>query len=428
MRLLPVVVILLLVAPTVASADWGPPRTLSSAGGETIVAGLAAAADRPAVLLETRVRDGWSLRLRTTGASGRLGAPVQVAATKSSVDGAGLFAGSRSDLVAGWLEIVNGSRRPVVATGPRLADRQVLAPGPRSTQVMRMAANRRGDAVVAFWRYAGTVVQSIYAAYRPARGRFGAPQQLATGRVSNPAVAVDQAGAAAVAWTDDRAGVQVAERRAGASAFGAAVAVSDPRRPTTEPGVAIEGGRVVAAWIVGGVGEPRTVLASDRPTATAPFEAPAAVSAPTKLPHALYPHVSLVDGQALVAWVQGLPHTVTQDRAALVLRSGDGVWRPPVVSSVRAPSHVASVSLLARTPGRPPILAMAVSRAFRYRLLTATLRADGTLGPSRPLATGGPAGFTPWLAQGARHAWLATERLLGTGRHMQIQALLFRSS
>jgi hypothetical protein len=428
MRLVSVSLILLLVSAAVARADWGAPQTLSSAGAETIVAGLAAAADRPALLLETRVRDGWSLRLRTTGASGRLGAPIEVAATKSSVEGAGLFAGSGSDLVAGWLEIVKGSRRPVVATGPRLADRQVLAPGPRSTQVMRMAANRRGDAVVTFWRYAGTVVQSIHAAYRLAGGRFGAAQLLATGRVSNPAVAIDQAGSAAVAWTDDRAGVQVAERRAGASAFGPAVAVSDPRVPTTEPGVAIEGGRVVAAWIVGGVGQPRTVLASERPTVTAPFEAPAAVSAPTKVPHALHPQVSLVDGQALVAWVQGLPHTVTQDRAALALRSGDGAWRPPVVRSVRAPAHVALVSLLARAPGRPPIVAMTFSRAFRYRLLTASLRADGTLGPSRPLATGGPAGYTPWLAQGAHHAWLATERVLGTGRHTHIQALLFRSS
>jgi hypothetical protein len=427
-RLLPAILILLLAAPTVARADWGPARPLSPADGNSYVAGLAVdGRERPAVLLETRRSRGWSLGLRRTDRSGRLGAPVQVAATRNGVEGAGLFAGRGSDLVAGWLEIVNGSRRPVVATGPRLADRQVLAPGPRSTQFMRMAADRRGDAVVAFWRY-DAQVYSIYASYRPAGGGFEAPQLLATGNVSNPVVAIDQHGAAAVAWTD-RAGAHVAARSAGAGAFDPAVTVPGGRRPASEPGVAIEGGRVVVSWIVGAISGPRIVLAAERPSATAPFAAPAAVSADNvRIPHWINPRVSLVGGQALVAWVQGVPHTSTHDRAALAIRTGGGAWQPPILRSVRAPAHVSAVNLLARAPGRPPIVAMTVSRAFRYRLLTASLRADGTLGPSRPLATGGPAGYTPWLAQGAHHAWLATERTLGTGRHMHLQALLFRSS
>ena len=83
------------------------------------------------------------------------------------------------------MEIINGSRRPVVATGPALADRQVLAPGPRSTQYMALAADARGDAVAAFWRYAGTRY-AVCASYRRAGGRFSAARMLLAGEVVQP--------------------------------------------------------------------------------------------------------------------------------------------------------------------------------------------------------------------------------------------------
>jgi hypothetical protein len=127
--------------------------------------------DRPAVLLsDYRLRRA-RLTLRRTDKLGRPGRSVTVARSINSIGGEGLFAGRGGDLVAGWLEIVNGSRRPVVATGPRLADRQMLAPGPRSTQFMDIVANRRGDAVVAFWRYApATSTRSSLRTAAPAAG------------------------------------------------------------------------------------------------------------------------------------------------------------------------------------------------------------------------------------------------------------------
>lgn len=427
MRFLPALVLLALLGPAAAKADWGPPLPLSPAAGDASVAGMAAdARDRPAVLLAARRAGGWSLGLRTGDRSGRLRAPVQVAASRNGIEGAGLFAGRGTDLVAGWLEIINGSRRPVVATGPRLADRQVLAPGPRSTQFMRLAANRRGDAVVAFWRYDGQSY-SVYAAFRPAGGRFQPAQLLAAGLFGNPAVAIDQQGTAVVA-SMDRNAAHVFERRAGGTGFDAAGTVPSPQRPSSAAAVAVEGGRVLVSWLVGHIGEPRAVLVAERPAATAAFGAPVAINTPgRRIPHWIPPVVSLVGGQALVAWVQGDLHTTTHDRAALAIRSGDGPWQAPIVRGVRAPAHVYYVGLLARAPGRPPILALTRSRAYHQRLVTATLRDDGTLGPSRALATGGDTGFAPWLAQSRHHAWLATERTIGTGRRAHRQALLFRS-
>lgn len=427
MRLLCALLFVSLLGPAAAArADWGPPLPLSPAGEDAHVAGVAAGADdRPAVLLESTRAGGWSLALRTTDRRGRLGAPVTVSASRNSMEGAGLFAGRGRDLVAGWLEIVHGSRRPVVATGPHLTDRQVLAAGPRSTQVMRMAANRRGDAVVAFWRY-DAQSYAIYAAFRPAGGRFGAPELVASGRVGNPAVAIDDHGAAVVAWTDP-AGVHVAERAAGADRF-AATGVPSPEPPTSEAGVAVEGGRVIVAWVVGGIGDARTVLVAERAAASARFAAPVPVSDPgVRIPHWIAPSASLADGRALVAWVEGVLHTTAHDHLALAIRSRAGAWQPPIARGVRAPEHVFSVGLSAAAPGRRPILALTTSRASHLGLATAALRRDGTLGPSRRPAVGGPVGFGSWLAQGRRHAWLATERTVGHARRPHDQALLFRS-
>ena len=417
MRLAAAVVLLTLAAPAAAQADWGRPTPLAAGSQDSYAMGVAAdARDHPSALVATGRTGAWSLRL---GAR-------RIAESRSFFESAGLFAGRGDDLVAGWLQIINGSRLPVVATGPGLANRQVLAPGPRSTQVIRLAANRGGDAGVAFWRYDGQAY-SVYAAYRRGGERFGPAQLLAKGFVSDPAVAIDADGNAVVAWSD-RGGVRVAERAAGAGAFGAPATVPSPERPD-EPGVAIEVGHVAVSWVVGAISGPRRVLVAERASAGATFGAPAAVNAAdVRIPHWIVPRVSVAGGQVLVAWVQGAMHTTTHDVAALAVRSGSGGWQAPILRGVKGPEHISSVQLLARAAGRPPILQMTAQRRGRFRLLTATLRSDLTLAPSRTLAVGGNAGYSPWLAQGRRHAWLAAERVTGSSRHPRIQALLFRSS
>jgi hypothetical protein len=59
-RTLTILLLLALLVPSVAAADWSPARALSPADRETYVAGLAVdGRDRPAVLLETRRAGGW---------------------------------------------------------------------------------------------------------------------------------------------------------------------------------------------------------------------------------------------------------------------------------------------------------------------------------------------------------------------------------
>src|SRR5437867_808605 len=121
-RLALVVLLVALAVAPAARASWGPAIPLAPAAQSTRTLGLAVdGAGRPAVLLARRGARGEVLLLRRGDRDGRMGPPIELARSRHAFEGVGLFAGRGSDLVAGWLEIVNGARRAVVATGPRLA-------------------------------------------------------------------------------------------------------------------------------------------------------------------------------------------------------------------------------------------------------------------------------------------------------------------
>jgi hypothetical protein len=418
---------LLLLASAPAHADWGGPVPVTGSGQDAYALGVAANdRDRPAVLFQRRHHDRWTLALRRAGRGGRLGRETVLLRSKHSVGGE-VFAGRGDDLVAGWLQIINGSRRPVVATGPRLQDRQVLAPGPRSTQILRLAANRRGDAIAAFWRYSGTTF-SILASFRPAGGRFGTPQSIVVGNASFSTAAIDQHGNAAVGWTDN-SGVHVAVHRAGAASFDAPVLVAVDAHLRGDPGLAIEGDHVMVSWITEDIDGNRTLLVSER-TTQRPFGTPVALTRPgVRLPRWLTPSISLSRGRALVAWVQGKPFTSAHDVAAVSAKVLGGTWTAPLLRAVSRPSRVYAAYLLGPTPTRPAILGLTTAnRGWRFGVATATLRGNGTLGPVRVPRSGRTGGFRPFLAQGGSHTWLVTEREVGHDRLPRRQVLLFKSN
>jgi hypothetical protein len=430
MTLLAAVTGVLLVQPSLAQAGWGPPMPVSGSGEDAYALGVAAnERDRAAVLFQKRRHGRWTVALRRTDRNGRLGAPTVVLRGKHQVEGGGIFAGRGSDLVAGWLEIINGSRRPVVATGSHLQRRQVLAPGPRSTQILRMDGNRRGDAVVGFWRYdAGSYSSySIYAAYRHAGHRFATPERIVSGNVSFSSAAMGEDGSAVIGWIDS-AGVHVAVRRAGAASFDPPALVAAMSHLRGDPGVAIDNGHVVVSWTAEDLDGNRTVLVSERSGAGA-FSAPLALSEPgVRLPHWLTPSVLVTARRTSVAWVQGKQFTTAHDVAALATKKTDGSWGAPSLRGVKAPAHVYSVDILAPAPGRPALLGISTSQHFNFRPATSTLRAGGGLGPVRIPATGGSGGFRPYMAQGGRHSWLTTEHDIGHDRLQRRQVLLFRSN
>jgi hypothetical protein len=407
------VVAALAVPATAAHAAWRPPQPVSPASADVAMLGVAAPGDRPAVLLDRRVRGGRHLlQLRRTARAGAaLGAPVTVARARSAFEGAGLAAGTGGDLVAAWLEIVNGSRRPVVATGPRLADRQVLAPGPRSTQILHFAADRRGDAMVTFWRYRATGYE-VFAAYRPAGGRFGPAQSLATGTPGWPVAAIADDGSAAVAWAG-AGGMLVAERPAGATAFGPPAAVPGSGDADLQPGLAVGAGGALVTWTApGATRTDRRVLVAQRAPGATTWSAPEQVSRPgAGLPRSGTPSALLDGGQAAVAWIEGDARATSRDHVNVAVRSADGSWPPARVARARG-TRAVDVALLGPAPGRlPQVLVTTAAADFRRGLSTTTLREGGSLGPVRPVALGRGAelGRAPLAAQGSRRTWLGLD-------------------
>ncbi|HEV7753413.1 MAG TPA: hypothetical protein VGO71_17820 [Baekduia sp.] len=421
--------LLAVLIPAGARADWGAGVPLASPGHARELLALAAADDdRPAVLLQRHSGHHTTISLRTAQSSGRMGAEMAVAAPAHEVQKAQLFAGAHGDLVAGWLEQVDGIDQPVLASGPRLAGRQVLtAPGPREFATVVLRANRRGDAVVVLGRYRLHVGYEVWVASRPAGGRFGAPQLLVMADAESAAVAIDEQGGAAVAWLrNGRA--EVAQRPAGATAFGPAVAAGVRPRADSELAIATDRGHVLLGWIAG-THQTQWIQASEQPAAGAPFTPPWTLSDPAmRIPWNSWPAVAIDGHRSLVTWVQGLRREgIGNEQAALAVRDGDRPWKAARIAGVPAPGHVVESGVTAGAPGRPPLLVVMTSRVLRLSGATATVRADGSLSPLRLPRAAADIGSFPFIAQGGAHSWMGVRHITGPPGTYPGEPLLLRS-
>jgi hypothetical protein len=399
--------------PGAARADWGHAIPLSPAGQPRELLALAADGDRPVVLLQRRTGPrATTITLRVGDASGRMGVERTIARPAHEIEAATLAAGAGGDLVAGWVEKVDGVDRAVVASGPRLAAHQLLTlpSGPREVERVVLRVNRRGDAVLALWRWRARAYEA-WATYRPAGGRFGAPQLLASGLDERGAAAIDERGAATVGWA--RAGhVEVATRAAGAPAFGPPIATPALPRTYTDFALASAGGRTVLTWQAGN-GKAQAIQVSEQPDPTAPFGAPTTLTTPgRRVPSTSAPRVLITGNRTLVTWIQ-LRARIGSEHAALAVRTGAAPWSPARTVGVAAPSHVIESDLVAGPAGRPPLLTLMTSRRLRNSGGTATIRPDGTLSPLRLPAGAADIGSFPLIAQGTHHTWMGVRNIGG---------------
>jgi hypothetical protein len=422
-----------------AARGWSAPQPLTPRAQDNALAGLAVDDhDRTSVLLSHRSADHFTLLLRTTTAGTRLGPARTIETTRNGTYGGGLFAGAGRDLVAGFLEITGGARRPVVRTGPALEDRQVLSAGRRSAQAMAIAADRSGDAVVAFSQYADDVLVGagarIWVAYRPAGGRFGPAQPVGAGTFTAPAAAIDRDGTATVAWAD-AGGVHVVQ--GGASGWGPAQVVAGSAARGTMPtslGVSAGGGRVALAWLRDeGLGT-RSVMAAQQATPGAAFGPAATLAAgadgtvrSTVLGSTA---VTVDDDHAYVAWIQGTPHTRDHDSVRFAVGAPSGAWTGPVVREVPGPARPDALTLTPPLPGRPPLLGITTTIGRgRLAATTATVRFTGGLAPTRVVPGATAVDYGTRIAQGPHGAALAYVRRPGprAGYHRG-QVMLVRSA
>jgi hypothetical protein len=203
-----------------------------------------------------------------------------------------LAAGSGAADAAGWLP----------ATPPASA-----ANGPSGAVV---AVDPAGDAIAAWTDAAAGGMQSLIVATRPAGGPWSAPAPLASDvGVDAPAVALDAAGNATVAWTESSDGSAFAaharRRDAASGAWGAthdfpASGVADPLTQVRFDAT----GRAIAAWVEHDAGSGVASVHAAVADAAGGWSAPATLSDPTDASVAFdRPQIAPdASGGALVGW------------------------------------------------------------------------------------------------------------------------------
>jgi hypothetical protein len=305
--------------------------------GSVLAVWTASQGGRTVVLAQTRTPEGeWRSRQRLSRSDEDASIPqVEVA------DHAGAVA-VWSSRRAGGDYVIEGAAQ---GRGRGFGSPQVASGGVSSTTSLRLAVDDRGDAI-AGWSTSSRGQTSALVAFRPAGGRWQAPQLLARSRefVSTPAVALDSRGAAIAVWSEHRQGTGALLRTAFAPAGGT-------------------------------FGRPR-LLAGRGAAPEVAFDA---------------------RGNAVAVW--------EDDQAAVAaLRPAGGSWQPAQVIS--APGMRVGTIVVAVSPGGDAIavwVRLAFTDSGRLDVVQASVRpAGGRFGAARDISQPGVLGGSPQVGMDAR--------------------------
>jgi hypothetical protein len=140
------------------------------------------------------------------------------------------------------LAVAFGSTDGSFGSARRIVDERSLGGVPK------LAVNAHGDAAIAYYRNLGGTNNRVMVSLRGAGGSFGAPFQIAHGRIRSVAVAVGPRGDILVAW-DARGTIQARYRSPNASGFQPIeTIVSDPTFFAQMQAAVTDGGRCYLAW------------------------------------------------------------------------------------------------------------------------------------------------------------------------------------
>jgi hypothetical protein len=242
-----------------------------------------------------------------------------------------------------------------------------LLPAEERAEGLKLAFAPDGSAV-AVWQ-SGSAVR---AAIRSVTGEMGAVETLSApgGSLGRPLLAVDAAGNALAVWIADGGGGSVlhaASRPAGGT-WGPPQALSGGGGYSEAPTIAVgPGGRALVAWTTTVFGESAyaaaassTLLAAERPNASAPFGPAVTISA-----HGASTPSAAVggDGEAVILWTDsafGPPRPEWVRRATMASeRRPDGSWSPAHELGPRDEPAPYLVTMCFGSPAKPgPRVAM----------------------------------------------------------------------
>ena len=254
-RLLALASLVSLALPAAALADppWSPAQNLSSP--HLFVSPVSATGSADGTTLAwwswqdgtTGAATGGSMASRPPGATA-FGAERPLPAGTQDIEG---YAQTRAIALAlppvapmapARLAVAFGSTSGAFGPARRIVDERSLGGLPK------LAVNARGDAAVAYFRNLGTTNDRVMVSLRRAGGSFGAPFQIAHGRIRSVAVAVGPRGDVLVAW-DARGTIQARYRSPSASGFQPIETISsDPTFFAQIQAAVTDGGRCYLAW------------------------------------------------------------------------------------------------------------------------------------------------------------------------------------
>lgn len=295
-----------LIAPAASAAPtWLPPQALSEAGHHTYETATAMSAGGE--IVSVWITEGRLLAsLRAPG--GSISAPITIASAASdllfspgvAISADGAIAVAWQDLASEKYEV---SIRP--PGGSFSAPVPIASPTSHIGFFTSVAIDEAGDVLVGTLTEDDAHYLASYA-WRPAGGSFTLIplSEPLNNNALIPAVALDPAGDAVVAWAEKPSGSELvvdAVRRPAGGAFGAPQTLSDGAHTGWNPSVAMgAGGQAAVAWMHSDGSNERIQVS----TSTSPG---ALLSAPQTISRAgangEYPAVAVsASGQAVVAW------------------------------------------------------------------------------------------------------------------------------
>ncbi len=205
------------------------------------------------------------------------------------------------------------------------------AGSPPSLPRVSIAAD--GTAVAVWTRRDPARRLRVVGAVRPPGGRFGRPAVLSPAKADalDPAVASSpSAGTAVVAWSRGSANPRIQTVRLRGRAFGPVQTIPSQVLPGNDPGVAVNAsGAAVTSWWAGD-GQTTGFALASRSTAQGAFASPAVLSAPGLLAEQVLP--ALDDpGRATVGWIQangGFGKGAIAGQAAASIGTAGGAFGP----------------------------------------------------------------------------------------------------
>lgn len=140
------------------------------------------------------------------------------------------------------LSVAFGGTNGTFGSSRRIVDENAIGGIPQ------LAVNAKGAAAIAYYRSLGGTNNRVMVSLRQAGGSFGAPFQIAHGRIRSVAVAVGPRGDVLAAW-DDRGTIRARYRSPNASGFQPIETISsDPTFFAQIQAAVTDGGRCYLAW------------------------------------------------------------------------------------------------------------------------------------------------------------------------------------